>query len=59
MHRLRHTFGTNALEGGMDIREIQELMGHADIGSTLGYVEVSKKRLREKIKKVRAFSSAK
>jgi len=58
LHRLRHTFGTNALEAGMDIREVQELMGHADIGSTIGYVEVSKKRLRDKIKKRGAFSSA-
>jgi site-specific recombinase XerD len=57
LHRLRHTYGTNLLEGGMDIREVQEAMGHEDIGSTLGYVEVSKKNLREKIKRI--FSNAK
>lgn len=57
LHRLRHTYGTNLYEGGIDIREIQEAMGHDDIGSTLGYVEVSKKNLREKIKRV--FSNAK
>jgi site-specific recombinase XerD len=57
LHRLRHTFGTNLFEKGMDIREVQEALGHEDIGSTLGYVEVSKKNLREKIK--RAFSNEK
>jgi integrase/recombinase XerD len=57
LHRLRHTFGTNLFEKGMDIREVQEALGHEDIGSTLGYVEVSKKKLREKIK--RAFSNEK
>ncbi len=55
LHRLRHTFGTNLFEKGLDIREVQEALGHEDIGSTLGYVEVSKKNLREKIK--RAFSN--
>lgn len=57
LHRLRHTYGTNLFEGGIDIRDVQEAMGHADIGSTLGYVEVSKTNLREKIKRV--FSNAK
>jgi integrase/recombinase XerD len=55
---MRHTFGTNAFESGFDIREVQELMGHADIGSTLGYVEVSKKRLRDKAKEMKVFSGA-
>ncbi|MDP3111582.1 MAG: tyrosine-type recombinase/integrase [Thermodesulfovibrionales bacterium] len=57
LHRLRHTYGTNLYESGMDIRDVQEALGHDDISSTLGYVEVSKKNLREKIK--RAFSNAK
>lgn len=57
LHRLRHTYGTNLFEGGIDIRDVQEAMGHEDIGSTLGYVEVSKTNLREKIKRV--FSNAK
>jgi site-specific recombinase XerD len=52
LHRLRHTFGTNLFEKGMDIRDVQEAMGHEDISSTLAYVEVSKKSLREKIKRV-------
>lgn len=52
LHRLRHTFGTNLYDGGIGIRGVQEAMGHEDIGSTLGYVEVSKKDLREKIKRV-------
>jgi integrase/recombinase XerD len=57
LHRLRHTYGTNLYDGGMDIRDVQEAMGHEDIGSTLGYVEVSKKNLRNKIKRI--FSNAK
>jgi site-specific recombinase XerD len=52
LHRLRHTFGTNLFEEGMDIRDVQEAMGHEDISSTLDYVEVSKKNLRERIKRV-------
>jgi len=36
----------------MDIREVQEAMGHEDISSTLGYVEVARKHLDGKIKKV-------
>lgn len=57
LHRLRHTYGTNLFEGGIGIREVQEAMGHEDIGSTLGYVEVSKTSLRGKI--TRVFSDAK
>lgn len=57
LHRLRHTYGTNLYESGIDIRGVKEAMGHEDISSTLGYVEVSKKDLREKI--TRAFANAK
>ena len=56
LHRLRHTYGTNLIESGMDLREVQEALCHDDIGSTVGYTEVTKKKLRERIKRV--FSDA-
>lgn len=54
LHNMRHTFGTNCLEGGLDIRKIQEAMGHDDINSTLAYVQVSKKGLRLEVEKALA-----
>lgn len=42
-HTLRHTFGTHMLEGGADIRTVQELMGHADVRTTQIYLHVMKK----------------
>ena len=57
LHRLRHTFGTNLLEGTGDLRLVQEALCHEDIGSTVCYTEVAKKKLRENIKRV--FSNAK
>lgn len=54
LHSMRHTYGTNLHEGGMDIRKIQEAMGHEDINSTLAYVQVSKKGLRLEVEKALA-----